>query len=124
MNNEQEKFRWAIYLISNGNRTYVGSTTDVNRRLRQHNGELTGGARSTRGYKWELICYVSGFENRSVACRWEKLVKSRAVGLGNRTTAMALVHAGVCPRKGTRKQYQVPSRLTIHYNLQILERTI
>lgn len=30
------------------NLTYTGITTDLNRRLRQHNGEITGGAKATR----------------------------------------------------------------------------
>lgn len=43
-------------------RTYVGYTVDPERRLRQHNGELRGGARRTRagGHgTWELLFVVS-----------------------------------------------------------------
>ena len=47
---------WFVYvLVSNTGRTYVGVTTDVDRRLQQHNGALPGGARSTRAHRpWEV----------------------------------------------------------------------
>uniref|UniRef100_J3N5Z2 GIY-YIG domain-containing protein n=1 Tax=Oryza brachyantha TaxID=4533 RepID=J3N5Z2_ORYBR len=40
---------WCIYLIASYRipRTYVGVTTDFPRRLRQHNGELKGGAKAS-----------------------------------------------------------------------------
>lgn len=36
------------YIIYSNNRTYNGYTNNLQRRLRQHNGELVGGAKSTR----------------------------------------------------------------------------
>lgn len=104
---------WCVYLITNGSRTYIGSTTDVVRRLRQHNGELKGGARSTRGHRWEMICYLAGFENRSVACRWEKIIKSRGKGLTSRIYMMNQVAVGVCPGHPKRKEYQVPEGIIL-----------
>jgi structure-specific endonuclease subunit SLX1 len=82
---------WYIYLLKSDKRSYIGSTTDPTRRLRQHNGEIKGGARSTRGRKWEIVSYVSGFENRSSACRWERIVKCRCRGLADRNRAMYLL---------------------------------
>lgn len=35
------------YIIANGNNTYNGYTVNLKRRIRQHNGELKGGARAT-----------------------------------------------------------------------------
>lgn len=36
------------------------------RRLRQHNGELAGGAKSARGGRpWSLVCTIRGFGTRS-----------------------------------------------------------
>jgi putative endonuclease len=47
---------WFVYvLVSRAGRTYVGVTTDVDRRLLQHNGALPGGARSTRAHRpWQV----------------------------------------------------------------------
>lgn len=103
---------WSIYLISNGTRTYIGSTTDVNRRLRQHNGEIVGGARSTRGHKWKLVCFANNFKTRSEACRWERILKCRARGLQKRKDAMwHMVCDCKCPA-GKGITYVVPDNLS------------
>lgn len=107
---------WYIYLLSNGERTYIGSTTDVRRRLRQHNGEIVGGAKSTRGKgPWELVCYISGFSGRSPACRWEKILKLRARGLHKRKWYFWLLGGrGMCPGRPTDRQYPVPRGLELY----------
>lgn len=47
-----------------GHKTYVGWTTDLDRRLEQHN---TGtGARSTRGRQWVLL-YAERYQTRNEA---------------------------------------------------------
>jgi len=58
-----------VYLLvsTNGN-TYVGATVDLERRLRQHNKEIKGGAHATgmkvaKGETWERAGHVSGFPN-------------------------------------------------------------
>ncbi len=64
------------------NNTYIGATKDVDKRLRQHNGELVGGARATgiqvnRGCKWSRACYISNIpEWRSalqIEWKWKQL---------------------------------------------------
>ena len=45
-------------------RTYVGWTTDLNRRLGQHNDGV--GAKSTRGRQWRLV-YAERYETRREA---------------------------------------------------------
>ena len=58
-------------------RTYVGVTNSMPRRLRQHNGEITGGARYTQmGRPWRLAFMVKGFENKSQALQFEWAVKN------------------------------------------------
>ncbi len=49
---------------SKGLRTYVGCTTDLERRLSEHNAGT--GARSTRGREWRII-YSERAEDRSAA---------------------------------------------------------
>lgn len=54
------------------NRIYIGYTVDFNRRLRQHNGEIVGGAKKTRNFRpWYPICVISGFYELSSALRFE-----------------------------------------------------
>lgn len=68
---------WSVYLLINKARTrsYVGATVDPDRRLRQHNGELVGGARATRGDTWERACLVSGLPDERAALQFEWMWK-------------------------------------------------
>ena len=43
----------------------VGYSTDPNRRLRQHNRELAGGADDTQGVIWEIYAVYTGFNDES-----------------------------------------------------------
>ena len=82
---------WACYLlttIAEPSQTYVGATTDVNRRLRQHNGELAGGARRTtsRGKgAWKRVCHVTGFVEKTecLSFEWNWKHYSRRIKEGN-----------------------------------------
>jgi structure-specific endonuclease subunit SLX1 len=62
---------WYCYLLSSDSKTYVGATIDPDRRLRQHNGELSGGAKATRGGVWTRKCLVGPFENQHDALSFE-----------------------------------------------------
>lgn len=77
-------------LVSNsgsGNNTYVGSTNDFRRRLRQHNGEISGGARTTKPRSrrpWALELIIYGFETLSEARSFEWRWKHPPKGLFER----------------------------------------
>jgi len=66
-----------VYLLeSTNNATYVGATVDVDRRLRQHNKEIKGGAHATgmrvdAGETWRRVCYVKGFPDWTSALQFE-----------------------------------------------------
>jgi len=66
-----------VYLLESTNgATYVGATVDVDRRLRQHNKEIKGGAHATsakvkKGESWSRICYVEGFPDWQAALQFE-----------------------------------------------------
>lgn len=109
--------KWHVYLLysSKVRRTYLGATTNVARRLRQHNGEIVGGAKATRKGRgtWKVVGYIGPFETKSECYRWEKILKLRSRGLEGRKEAMRLVALGCCPvdLKGKGKFYQPPGNL-------------
>lgn len=68
---------WYIYLIRNSDnsRLYCGVTTDPNRRIRQHNGEIPGGAKATRAKRpWSFV-YLTNAPTKSAALRREIVIK-------------------------------------------------
>jgi predicted GIY-YIG superfamily endonuclease len=79
---------WKCYLLATTDgktqKTYVGVTPDLDRRLRQHNGEIAGGAAATAGRRWERIGHVSGFPDMRAVLqfewRWKQV--SRRLGVG------------------------------------------
>lgn len=54
--------------------TYNGSTNDPVRRLRQHNEEISGGAKFThgKGGAWEIYALMTGFTDHinTLSCEW------------------------------------------------------
>ncbi|CAN8267757.1 unnamed protein product [Cochlearia groenlandica] len=71
--------QWCVYLILSTNepiKTYVGITTDFPRRLKQHNGEIKGGAKaSSAGRPWLCACIITGFTSLSHASSFESTWK-------------------------------------------------
>jgi putative endonuclease len=68
-----------VYLIKTTkgylNKSYVGYTNNILKRLVKHNSNL--GAKSTKGYKWELV-YKKKFYSKNKALSFEyKLKKDR-----------------------------------------------
>ena len=67
---------WFVYLVrcSDGS-FYAGFTTDLERRVRQHNGEIVGGANYTRARRPVALAWYEVCENRSVAQQREYSVR-------------------------------------------------
>jgi predicted GIY-YIG superfamily endonuclease len=42
---------------------YIGFTNNPQRRIRQHNREITGGAKATKGYKWTFCGIIANFRD-------------------------------------------------------------
>ena len=68
---------WVFYIIQNRQFTYAGVSPDPVRRLRAHNGEISGGAKYTasKGPGWRHIVLVRGFQNKIQALQFEWAVK-------------------------------------------------
>ena len=74
---ENEK-KWIVYILasSDNRRTYVGVCLDFDKRLAQHNGEIVGGAKSTRGGRpWSLVKKIGNIASRSEAQALEAQIK-------------------------------------------------
>ena len=67
---------WHVYLLECADNTlYCGVTTELERRVREHNGELPGGARYTTGRRPVRLLAHAEFPDRATACRMESRVK-------------------------------------------------
>lgn len=88
---------YEVYIIQNNYYTYVGCSNNPKRRLRQHNGEIKGGAKYTlsKGEGWSHILIVSGFQNKIQALQFEWAVKHEpprnAGGINNRIKKLVKV---------------------------------
>ena len=90
-----------VYMLeSTDGSTYIGATVDLKRRLRQHNGEIKGGAKRTtskvsKDKTWRRVCYVSQFPDWTATLqfewRWKQLSRkypSSMVPLERRMSAL------------------------------------
>lgn len=67
---------WFVYLVRCHNGAlYTGISTDPVRRLRQHQGELVGGARALRGKGPLQLVWQYQAPDRSIASQWEFKLK-------------------------------------------------
>ncbi len=67
---------WFVYVIVNASRiAYTGIAADVDARLAQHNGEMRGGAKFTRGRGPWRIAHVEGPMTKGDALRREAAIK-------------------------------------------------
>ncbi|MEP5764124.1 MAG: GIY-YIG nuclease family protein [Halieaceae bacterium] len=67
---------WHVYLLRCADGSlYTGVATDIERRLRQHNGELTGGARYTSGRRPVRLVWTEACADRASAQQRESEIK-------------------------------------------------
>lgn len=77
---------WQVYMLECADGSlYTGVATDVERRLRQHNGEIVGGARYTSGRRPVRLVWSEPCGNRAAAQVLEAQIKKL-----QRTEKMAL----------------------------------
>jgi putative endonuclease len=67
---------WYVYMLRCADGTlYTGITTDVVRRVAEHNGEEGVGARYTRGRRPVALVYMEPADSRAEAARREAAIK-------------------------------------------------
>jgi putative endonuclease len=67
---------WSVYLLRCADGTlYTGIARDLQRRLRQHNGQLAGGPRYTRGRRPVELLWSASAADRSAALQREAAIK-------------------------------------------------
>jgi predicted GIY-YIG superfamily endonuclease len=98
--------QWYCYILRTinpfyPNNTYNGSTNNLSRRLKQHNGLKAGGAKATcnKG-PWEFYAVLTGFKNQNEAlsCEWKikhptgkKLRPKKYCGIEGRIKSLNLI---------------------------------
>ena len=67
---------WYVYVLSCADQSfYTGITTDLQRRLKEHNSDSSRGAKYTRPRRPVAIIYWESATNRSTASKREKEIK-------------------------------------------------
>ena len=82
---------WFVYMLCCADGTlYSGITTDPQRRVRQHNGELVGGAKYTRNRRPVELVWQEPQPDRSAASKRESSLKKLS-----RKAKLQLIEAAV-----------------------------
>jgi predicted GIY-YIG superfamily endonuclease len=116
-----DKGKWCVYFLTSADPvgtgkggTYCGKTNDLRRRLRQHNGLIVGGARSTSAEKirpWRLGAVVCGLASNSAALKfefWNKVKHTRG------TDAVANLQAETAAiRQKTGARHNIAQRIAL-----------
>lgn len=71
--------QWFLYMIRTASgQLYTGISVDPLRRLRQHQGELKGGAKALRGKGPLQLVYQQAYADRSTASKAEYHLKQQS----------------------------------------------
>ena len=90
---------YLVYIVMCADGTlYAGITTDVARRLAEHNGDKPKGARYTSARRPVVLVYEAAFANRSEACREEFRIKQLSRADKERLISRNLHPAAAEPR--------------------------
>jgi putative endonuclease len=74
--NRVSDVNWSVYILRCADGSlYTGVARDLQRRLRQHNGELVGGARYTAGRRPVALVWSETLASRGDAQRREAMIK-------------------------------------------------
>jgi len=88
-----------VYILRcEGDNLYTGITTDVPRRVRQHLGQLAGGAKYTATHRPRAIAMVWSAPDRAAASRLEYGVKHLSRREKDRLLAEPARLADLCPQ--------------------------
>jgi len=119
---------FSVYLLVHPKgSTYIGATVDLDHRLRQHNGEIKGGARATHaaGSGWVRVAHVEGFADWKSTLQFEwawkhftRQLKSREAPLIRRMKGLvAMLSAPRCTSAAVPwASLQEPLRLVFERN--------
>ncbi|MBX2858902.1 MAG: GIY-YIG nuclease family protein [Cellvibrionaceae bacterium] len=67
---------WSVYILECADGSfYTGVTTDIDRRIIEHNNNTGRGARYTRGRGPVKLSYIEPQESQSCACKREAQIK-------------------------------------------------
>ena len=81
--------------------TYTGQTNNFARRIRQHNGEIAGGARYTkRRTAWVPLFHVTGFQTLRSVLQFERAMKRNSPCRGPRGRVLQLERVLTSPPHG------------------------
>ncbi|CAE7732202.1 SLX1 [Symbiodinium pilosum] len=115
---KERSLLYGCYLLQsarNQRRTYIGFTMDPKRRLRQHNGEIKGGACKTHKWKpWRMVLCVWGFPGKVLALQFEYAWQHPSL---SRHVRGKVAHLGFCKLAGHGKQCPV---LGVDKNVRVL----
>ncbi len=118
-----EDSAWYVYVLRAASPRkvppYTGSTNNPRRRHRQHNGEISGGARHTKrkgGRPWTFVVVVTGFANgplgHSQCLSFERALKKRPVNVGGISGRVRTIVKHLKP--SDRVAHRVPLHNMVH----------
>ena len=118
---------FSIYLLVNtsNNRTYIGSTNNKTRRIKQHNGELVGGAKYTTANKgsgeWKYYGTIDGLEKscsysieRKIQIRTRFLRKMKVSSLERRLAAISQILTEYKIKTGDEYYFNLYDHVTVN----------